>query len=116
MKKVFTCDGSVLIIPPRMSDGGPNIECPAVLGENSWAWWDKNAPVSCYFLAIGFLLTALTLTFNSNPNTKSEQGTNLAPAHTTHSNLLILLKPQSHIRDFGPGRATVHPDLHVASR
>ena len=22
-----------------------------------------------------------------------------------------LLKPQSHIHDFGPGRATVHPDL-----
>ena len=30
---VFTCDGSVLIIPPKMSDGGPNIECPAVLGK-----------------------------------------------------------------------------------
>ena len=29
---VFTCDGSVLIIPPRMSVGGPNIECPAVWG------------------------------------------------------------------------------------
>ena len=24
---------------------------------------------------------------------------------------IILLKPQSHIHGFGPGRATVHPDL-----
>ena len=23
----------------------------------------------------------------------------------------LLLKPQSHIHDFGPGRATVHPEL-----
>ena len=47
----------------------------------------------CVMLVPGskFLVTALTLTFNPNPNTKSEPGTNLAPVHTTHSNLLILL-------------------------
>ena len=26
---MFTCDGSVLVIPPIMSDGAPNIECAA---------------------------------------------------------------------------------------
>ena len=33
VKRVFTCDGSVQIIPPLMSDGGPNFECPASLGK-----------------------------------------------------------------------------------
>ena len=32
---VFTCDGYVLIIPPKMSNGGPNSECPAVLGKTA---------------------------------------------------------------------------------
>ena len=91
-----------------MSDGGPNIECPAVLGENSCAWWDKNASVSCYFLVLGFLLTALTLTFNPNPNTKSEPGTNLAPVHTTHSNLLILLNNLSNLNHIYYVRVTGH--------
>ena len=36
-----------------MSHGGPNIECPAVLGENSWSYRDiKMRPchVSSWFL------------------------------------------------------------------
>ena len=33
---VFTCDGSVLIISPRMSDGGPN-------NINVQLFWSKTA-------------------------------------------------------------------------
>ena len=46
----------MLIIPPIMSHGGPNIECPAVLGENSWSNMDIKCvcvmlvPGSCFLI------------------------------------------------------------------
>ena len=45
VKRVNSCDGSVLIKTPLMSGGGPNIDCPAALGESSWACRNKNASV-----------------------------------------------------------------------
>ena len=87
MKSVFACDGSVLKILPIMSDG-PNIEYTAVFPQTAGHGGTKMHLClvgSCFLV---FLLTALTLTFNPNPNTKSEPGTNLAPVHTKDSNLL----------------------------
>ena len=33
VKRVNSCDGSVLIKPPFMSGGLPNIDCPAAMGK-----------------------------------------------------------------------------------
>ena len=77
-------------------------------GENSWAWWDKKC--ICVMLVPGsrFLVNSVNTNYNPYPNTKSEPDTNLAPVHTAHSNLLILLNNLSNLNHIYIVRVTGH--------